>query len=117
MAELSTVTAPLALRFPDGNREIAAAAFAHPEGVLWFELGWYDGEPDQVIHLIEGELEGDGPWRVGGVVITLLGCQGSDPELASRYAAWQATQQGKEPPPRPLIEAIARRRGALPNAT
>ena len=112
MADLNSVTAPLALRFPDGEKAIAAAAFRHPRGLLWFELDWYEGDPDQVIHLIEGELEGEGPWKVGGVVITLLGCQGSDPELAARHAEWQANQQGKEPPPRPLIEAIARRRGA-----
>ena len=113
MADLNTVTAPLGLRFPDGETTIAAAAFRHPQGVLWFELNWFEGDPDRVIHLIVGALEGDGPWKVGGVVITLLGCHGSDPELAQRHAAWLTTQAGKEPPPRQLLEAIARRKGAI----
>ena len=113
MADLNTVTAPLALRLPDGEKRIAAGAFRHPDGVLWFELDWYEGDPKRVIHLIEGTLEGEGPWKVGGVVITPLGCQGTDPEPAARHAAWEASREGHPPPPRPLMEAVARRRGAL----
>jgi hypothetical protein len=48
-------------------------------------------------------------------VLSVLGCQGSDPALAAAYSRWQAylAAAGADYPPPPLIAAIARRRGAL----
>lgn len=46
-------------------------------------------EPSFEIRLIEGGLTGDGPWKIADWVITVLGCHGAAPDLASQYAYWQ----------------------------
>mgnify|MGYP005858420929 CR=1 FL=1 len=91
MAELLEVTAPLLIRQPDGTRHIMAERFAHPEGILYFEPFWHLHRPAaRAIHLACGEVRGEGPWKIGEAVVTVLGCQGSDPEMAGLYAEWQA---------------------------
>ena len=68
---------------------------------------------DEVV--IVGEVTGEGPWKVGGCVITVLGCQGTDPELALPYLRWRdyLEQAGPEDyPPQAQIRDIARRLGA-----
>ena len=47
-------------------------------------------------------------------MITVLGCQGTDPAMADLYARWQSHMQqpGFEFPPRELVEALARDKGA-----
>ncbi len=114
MAELFSMTAPLTIRLPDGGKKVMAECFPHPRGLLWFELYWHRGRPEETIHLVEGEIRGEGPWRVGECVVNVLGCQGSDPELATTYNRWltDLEQRGDYPPP-PLVAAIARRCGAL----
>lgn len=111
---LFTVTAPLAIRCPDGQRRLMAEIFLHPRGLLYFEPFWHL-EPDAgLIHLAEGPLEGDGPWKVGDCVVTVAGCQGSDPELAMAFAQWQAYLQdcgGTYLDPEQIL-AAARARGA-----
>ncbi len=88
-----------------------AERFPHPRGLLYFDLYWHLGDPEETLHLVEGTIEGEGPWKVGGCVITVLGCQGSDGELALAWEAWlEARAEGY--PPEPLVRAIARRLGA-----
>jgi hypothetical protein len=64
---------------------------------------------------VEGALKGEGPWKVGDAVITVLGCQGTDPVMAGLYARWQTHMQqpGFAFPPRDIVVALARERGAL----
>jgi len=113
MADLFTVTAPLQIRLPDGSRTVMAHHFRHPQGMLWFDLWWHLGDPDETIHLAEGQVHGEGPWRVGECVVQVLGCQGADPLLATRYRQWQDfLAQAQDYPPPPLVAAIARRFGA-----
>lgn len=115
MADLFTVTAPLALRCPDGLRKVLAACFPHPVGLLYFDTFWHLSTPDQAAHLIRGELVGDGPWKIGGCVITVLGCHNTDPDLAEPFARWRDYLQGPggvDYPPRAQIRDIARRLGA-----
>lgn len=115
MAELFSITAPLMLRTPQGEEQVLAAIFPHPKGVIYFDLYWHLGQPDETIHLIEGTLSGEGPWKIGDHVINLLGCQGTNAELASLYQQWQTYLQTttEDYPPPPLIAAIARRMGAI----
>ncbi|MCU0833548.1 MAG: hypothetical protein MUC77_03795 [Chromatiaceae bacterium] len=114
MADLFTVTAPLALRLPDGGRKVIAACFPHPLGLLYLDIFWHLSTPDQAAHLIRGEPSGEGPWKIGGCVLTVLGCHHTDPELAEPFARWREylETQGADYPPPEQIRAIARRLGA-----
>lgn len=89
MADLFSVTAPLLVRYADGRRHVIAQRFPHPQGLLVFELFWHLGAADDRIHLLRGDIRGEGPWKVGDVVITLLGCHGTDPVEAEQFARWQ----------------------------
>jgi hypothetical protein len=115
LADLFGVTAPLALRLGDGRRKVIAACFPHPRGLLYLDPFWHLTSPGEAAHLIVGELVGEGPWKVGGCVITVLGCHNTDPDLALPYARWREylEQAGPEdyPPPEQIRE-IARRLGA-----
>ena len=115
MADLYRVTAPLALRLPDGTRKVVAACFPHPKGLLYLDTFWHQSTPAAAAHLIVGELKGDGPWTIGGCVITVLGCHGTDPDLALTYARWRDYLEQAGPqdyPPPDQIRDIARRLGA-----
>ncbi|MGM0680389.1 MAG: hypothetical protein ACQESY_11055, partial [Pseudomonadota bacterium] len=71
-------------------------------------------QPWKQTHLVEGEIKGEGPWKIGEHVINLLGCQGANPELAMQFEQWQAYKQRADVdyPPEPLVAAIARKMGA-----
>lgn len=115
MADLFTVTAPLALRCRDGARKVLAACFPHPHGLLYLDTFWHLRTPTEAAHLIRGELTGDGPWKIGACVITVLGCHNTDPDLAEPFARWREylEQAGpQEYPPPEQIRDIARRLGA-----
>ncbi len=115
MASLNEVTAPLTVRFPDGEVRVIAHHFPHPEGRVVFELYWHLADPDESIYVITGEQKGDGPWKIGECVFNVLGCHGTNHELATAYEKWLEFLQhaGTDYPPQPLIEAIARRYGAV----
>ena len=115
MADLFSVTAPLLIRDPAGRKRVMAEVFRHPEGLLYFDLFWHRQPPDEGIHLVKGAVHGDGPWKVGDCVVTLLGCQGTNPEAAAEYADWQfyLESQGADYPAPAQIEVLAREYGAL----
>jgi hypothetical protein len=115
MASLFSVTAPLALRCRDGTRKVVAACFPHPRGVLYLDTFWNLSTPQRAAHLITGDLTGDGPWKIGDCVITVLGCSGTDPDLAQSFAQWRdyLENQGEHQyPPDEQIRHIARKLGA-----
>jgi hypothetical protein len=115
MADLFAVTAPLALRLPDGREQVIAACFPHPLGLLYLDCFWHQRTPDEAAHLIRGELRGEGPWRIGEAVIRVLGCHHTDPPLVEPYARWRdylETRGAEEYPSPEQIRAIARRLGA-----
>jgi hypothetical protein len=60
------VKSPLYIKYPNGETRVIEEIFQHPKGILYFELFW-EKDPKYSIHLIEGEITGDGPWRVGFV--------------------------------------------------
>jgi hypothetical protein len=114
MADLFTVTAPLLIRRPDGRQHVAAEIFHHPHGVVYFELFWNLRDPEQSVHVVTGTFKGDGPWKIGDTVIRVLGCHGTDGDLARQFDEWRMyrAQHTDTYPERPFIEAIARRHGA-----
>ena len=115
MADLFSITTPLIIRYPRGEEQVIAEIFLHPAGLLLFELYWHLGRPEETIHLIKGMLSGEGPWKIGNCVINVLGCHGTNAELATSYQQWQTYLQSAADnyPPAPLIAAIARRMGAI----
>ena len=115
MADLFSARSPLMIRLPSGEKRVMAECFAHSRGLLYFDLYWHLDDPDRTRHVVAGPITGLGPWRVGDTVVPVLGCHGTDHELASTYEDWRhyLEQNADGYPPRPLILAIARRYGAL----
>ncbi|MDH5543995.1 MAG: hypothetical protein OEZ43_00290 [Gammaproteobacteria bacterium] len=119
MAKLFTVTAPLTIRSPNGDKRVAAALYPHPEGILYFELYWDVVAQEQGIefaaHVIRGEIKGEGPWKVGDHVLHVLGCHGSEPQLAHLFECWQqhCQQKGYAQNSREMLIEHARKMGAL----
>ena len=114
MADLFSMTTPLMIRNPEGKQEMIAEIFPHPEGLVYFEAYWHLGQPEETIHFIQGNVVGEGPWKIDDYVINVLGCHGTDAELAMAYEQWQTYLQTavNDYPPPPLVAAIARRMGA-----
>ena len=118
MPAIDTVTAPLVLRHPDGTEKLVAACFTHPQGLLYLDLYWHRSTPQRAAHLIQGEVRGEGPWRVGDARLRVLGCHNTDPHLQEAFTGWQQYLQSHsaEYPPRAQILDIVRRMGANPQA-
>ena len=113
MADLFTVTAPIKIRLPDGEQQVIAELFPHPDGLLYFELHWQQ-DKDSRIHLIEGELKGEGPWKIADHILYVLGCRGTDADLAvefDEWRTWRMEQPGDYPDER-MIARIASTYGA-----
>jgi hypothetical protein len=116
MADLFTLTAPLLIRYPDGTRHVMVERFAHPRGLLYCRAFWDRMPLAQGSVLAEGEVRGEGPWKVGAAVVTVPGCRGSSPVEAAEFADWQIhrEQSGADSPDREQIVALARKAGYLP---
>jgi hypothetical protein len=115
MNELFKVTAPLVIRLPQGKKKLIAEKFPHAQGLLYFDLYWHELEPAEAFHTVRGEITGEGPWKIADSVITVLGCEGTDPELSSAWSDWQAIIQSpvSDYPDPGLVAAIARKLGGM----
>ncbi len=91
-----------------------AEYFRHPEGLIFFDIFWNQA-PEESIHLVQGELKGEGPWKVGDAVISVLGCHGCDPDLATQFSEWQTYLQmcAEDYPSGEAIAELAQQHGAL----
>lgn len=116
MADLFTLTAPLLIRFPDGRSEVMVERFPCPGGLVYFRAFRDQRDAADAIRRVEGEVRGEGPWKIGSAVITVLGCHGSHPEQAARFADWQLhrEQLGDAYPDRDALRELARQAGYLP---
>lgn len=114
MVNLFSVTVPLLIRLPTGDMHVMAERFPHPRGLVYFDLFWHLGNPHFGVHVVEGIIKGDGPWKIGDAVVRVLGCHGTDGELARQFDQWRMylNEHADTYPKRPFIEAIARRLGA-----
>ena len=90
MADLFSVTAPLAIRFKDtGEKQIMVHRIPYNDGLLFLAPFWLDSDPKEALRYVAGPIKGDGPWKVGDAVVTVLACHGSEARLASEFSCWQ----------------------------
>ena len=115
MNNLFSVTAPLTIRYPDNSKKIIIEKFLHKEGIIFFEPFWHINGLNSSVHLIRGELKGEGPWKIGQHVIMVTGCEGSDPEMAQKVTEWQTYLNipQQEYPNDMQIKTLAKKLGAL----
>ena len=111
MADLFSVTSPLMIKSPRGGEKVIAEIFPYQTGIVFFEIFWNQIADDQGIHIIEGEIQGDGPWRIGSYIINLLGCHGTNQQLAMDFSQWQMYLQTpvNDYPDHLFIQDLARR--------
>lgn len=114
MAELFSMTTPLMIKSPHGGEKVIAELYPHPEGIVFFELFWDQMEAEDGIYVIKGDIRGEGPWKVGDYVINVLGCQGTNPDLAEDFSHWQMYLQSplNSYPTKDSIDDLARQYGA-----
>jgi len=114
MADIFSVTAPLTVKHIDNEPKVVAEVFKHPQGILYFDLYWHQQQPDEAIHVIEGEINGEGPWRVANCIFNVLGCRGTNIEMAMQHEEWLTYLQSpaNDYPPEGLVYAIAKKMGA-----
>jgi len=116
LADLFSITAPLLIRHADGVKPVMIECFRHPDGLVYLRP-FRGRQPDaQDMHFVQGETSGEGPWKIGDAVVTLLGCYRTNPDEAAECAEWQfhAGQPGDACPSRSELELIVRHRGLLP---
>jgi len=108
MADLFTVTAPLAIRFSSGEKQIMIERLAYRDGLLFLPAFWPETGIDKALRFVAGPIKGDGPWKVGDAVVTVLACHGTDAGLANDFSCWQTLlmQMGEAYPPRDKIEKM-----------
>ncbi|MBD3609510.1 MAG: hypothetical protein HUJ30_03085 [Gammaproteobacteria bacterium] len=93
MADLFSITSPLMIRSPHGGEKVVAELYPHPDGIVFFEIFWNHEDEQNGIYVIEGDVTGEGPWKVGEYVINILGCHGTNPALVEDFAQWQTYLQ------------------------
>ncbi len=111
MHPIFSVTAPLMIRNPEGEEKVIAALFPHENGLLYFDLYWHQRSPEQSMHVLNGEITGEGPWKINDHILNVLGCKGTHSNLAIQFEQWREVLMAanSDYPPPPLIAAIARK--------
>ena len=91
----------------------------HATGLVYFRPFWDRLPVAQGICFVRGAVRGEGPWKVGEAVVTVLGCQGTHPEQASEFAEWQRyrEQLAADYPDADGLRELAEAAGILPRAT
>lgn len=114
MADLFTVTAPLAIRFRDGRKQVMVARLPYLDGLLYLPPFWTEMDIGDALRYVPGPIQGVGPWKAGDAVITILGCHGTDAALAGEFSSWQARlmEMAENYPQRVEIELLMKTRAA-----
>ena len=119
MADIFSVTAPITVKDLDTKnscqgQKVVAEYFKHPKGLLYFDLFWHQSQPENSMHLLEGEITGEGPWRINNTVLNVLGCRSTNIEMAMQHEQWLTYLHaaGNDYPPEGLVLAIAKTMGA-----
>lgn len=104
---------PLVAEIAPDNRRIMAHAFVEGDIVVFADIGWdQPAHPGHPFHRLEGQVQGEGPWRVGSV--DLVEIEHGDP-LAEEWNAWLAYRQSTEGAgaTRPAARAALKQEGLL----
>lgn len=119
MADIFSLTAPITVREIDSHninqpQKVVAEYFKHPNGILYFDLYWHLAQPEDAMHVIEGDISGEGPWRINNTIFNVLGCRTTNIEMAMQHEEWLTYLQtpGNDYPPEGLVVAIAKKMGA-----
>ena len=114
MADLFSVTAPLAIRFGDGEKQIMVERLPYDGGLLFLPAFWTEKGVDASMRFVPGPIKGEGPWKVGDTVVTVLACHGTDAVLASEFSCWQGqlSQMGEAYPAREDILTLMKTHAA-----
>jgi len=91
MADLFSVTAPLRIQVDKKQLYVIAECYPHSRGLVYLDLYWNEALRNNnysCIHYIEAEIKGDGPWKIANNVIHVLGCHGTNAQLAVEHANW-----------------------------
>ena len=90
--------------------------FRHPDGIVYFRPFWDRLRDGEGVQFVIGDIRGEGPWKVGDAVVTVLGCQGTNPEQEAELADWRfhLEQRGEQYPTRDELQRIAVEKGILP---
>ena len=86
MADIYTLTAPLLVQYPNGEQRLVADKFSHSSGMVYTVPYWLEGEIPAA-YLVTGEVKGEGPWKIGDVIVRLLSC--ADTEHKIEWAGWE----------------------------
>ena len=94
MADLFQEKGPLVVYSPEGGRRLAAEIFRLQDitgrpGIVYFDVGWY-GSFGHPVHVLEGDLTGDGPWEIEGnmAMIDRIDEGPQDDELRAEWKEW-----------------------------
>ena len=119
MADLFSITAPLLIRHADGHQDVMVERLPHAAGLVYCRPFWNQLPPEQGMRFVSGEVLGEGPWKVGDAVVTVLGCQGTHPQQAAEYAEWQSyrEQLGDDYPDTDELRQLVEAAGIVPTAS
>lgn len=89
-----------------------AEIFPTANGIVFFDLWWHLNDSGHPIHVIEGKITGNGPWRVGNKALIRYM---SEEDPYNRWAAWMRWKEAIEKSyvSREIILKEARFYGAL----
>ena len=118
MPDLFDMNRPLAVKYKNGEKFIMVAYYQHAEGIVYLEPFWQQKTEDKKAVVLKGKLSGDGPWKIGQAVISLVGCHNTDPELAQMLSDWEFHLQevGSDYYQPEGIRSLAKQYGGLINA-
>lgn len=118
MTDIFSLTAPLTVKTftvdsHQGEQQVVAEYFKHPQGILYFDLYWHHQQPEKAMHIIKGKITGEGPWRIANKIFNVLGCRSTNIELAMQHEQWLTYLQTADCdyPAEGLVQAIARKMG------
>ncbi|WP_029007539.1 hypothetical protein [Azospirillum halopraeferens] len=95
--------APLTIEVPRGGRRIVAALVIGRKGIAFADDGWSNGPSYHPMHVVEGQVAGDGPWIIGAAQIREIGAGDSGVQLH-----WNDWRRSAEPSKRGRAEALLR---------
>jgi len=112
MADLFSIQSPLLVCYPNGEKHVVASLFPREQGIVYFVPWWRAVEPPGMF-ILEGDIQGEGPWKIGNVVIRLMSCGDTDESIY--WSQWQQHLVGcDEHDPyldEPAMQALAMQEG------